>query len=61
MAGGKPEYSGGTVIEVLDRDADSGVPSSHIERDHHGNRWHVAKGKTPVLLRDESDVEALRG
>lgn len=60
MAQGKPEYQGGTTVEVLDRD-EAGNATARIERDNHGNRWHVVKGKEPKHLRDESDVEAVRG
>lgn len=57
----KPEYEGGTTVEVLDRDAESGAPTSYIEQDRHGNRWHIAKGKEPKHLRDADDVAAARG
>lgn len=55
----KKEYQKGTVVEVLDRD-DKGNPTSHIESDPHGTKWHVEKGKDPVQLRDEEEVNALR-
>ena len=61
MAQGKPVYESGTTVAVVERDKDTGVPSSHIEIDANGNRWHIQEGKDPVLLRDVDEYNAVVG
>ena len=55
----KKEYVQGTCVAVLDRDKNTGAPSSSIEMDTNGDRWHVEQGKDPVLLRDQEEVDAV--
>jgi hypothetical protein len=57
MAKGKPEYDGGTVVGVT-RDG-KGAVTSRVEADVNGNKWHVVEGQDAVLLRDESEVNAI--